>query len=251
MTSILTRESGANDQNPKLHMLRAHKGETNSAWVLRSGGGAGVILLGGTSLIHFRLRYAQSALRDDLSPSYWSLCGLVDTDGSIRTAPLELDVVADVPRSNGVRLMSIGDFDDPVTWPNIAILRFSEDPSIVAAYADLISRRRTVVDLPALLVAWLAYAWSVDRAGNPLLSGSGIPSAAFVEAAHSLAGVELTPGLSSSASCPEAIWQAVKWWQEYYVGVVDLGAAGAAGPLVPSGVYTVRQRAAALQLEEA
>jgi hypothetical protein len=83
-----------------------------------------------------------------------------------------------------------------------------------------------------------------------LLYSKGIPSAAFVEAAHSLAGVELTPGLSSSASCPEAIWQAVKWWHEYYTGVVDLGAAGAAGPLVPSGRHAVRQKSAALRLEE-
>jgi hypothetical protein len=248
LTSIATRESGATDPNKKLRWLGAHRAETNSAWFSRSGAGAGVILLGGTSLIDFRLRFAQSALRDDLSPSYWSACGLIDAKGRIRCVPLEVDVVNDVPRTNGVRVMSMADFDDPLAWPNIAILHFTKDPTVVADQAKLISRRRTVVDLPALLIAWLAYAWSVDRGGNPLLSGSGIPGAAFVEAAHSLSGVELTPGLSSSASCPEAIWQAVKWWHEYYAGVVDLGAAGAAGPVVPSGVFTIRQKAAALRL---
>jgi hypothetical protein len=30
------------------------------------------------------------------------------------------------------------------------------------------------------------------------------------------AGFDLTPGLESRASCPEAIWQAAKWWHKYY-----------------------------------
>jgi hypothetical protein len=250
MAAIVTRESGANEANEQLQAIAAEEGEPNSNWFWRSGAGAGVLLLGGASLVDFRLRFAQSALRNDLSPSYWSLCGLIDADGQIRTVPFEFDVVADVPRANGVRLVSIVDFDDPTVWPNIAVLRFTENPDIVAAHADLVAQRRTIVDLPTLLVAWLAYAWSADQGENPLQYSKGIPSAAFVEAAHSLAGVELTPGLSSSASCPEAIWQAVKWWHEYYTGVVDLGAAGAAGPLVPSGRHAVRQKSAALRLEE-
>jgi hypothetical protein len=43
------------------------------------------------------------------------------------------------------------------------------------------------------------------------------------------AGFELTPGIASSATCPEAIWQAARWWHEYQ-GREDLT------PL--SGVYT-------------
>ena len=29
------------------------------------------------------------------------------------------------------------------------------------------------------------------------------------------AGYDLTPGLESRSCCPEAIWQAVRWWQDY------------------------------------
>ncbi len=43
-----------------------------------------------------------------------------------------------------------------------------------------------------------------------------VHAAPWLEAAlgrrgHALAGVDLTPGLASEASCPEAIWQAAKW----------------------------------------
>ncbi len=30
------------------------------------------------------------------------------------------------------------------------------------------------------------------------------------------AGFETTPGLASRSSCPEAIWQAAKWWYEHF-----------------------------------
>jgi hypothetical protein len=73
-------------------------------------------------------------------------------------------------------------------------------------------------------------------------TAAAFPSAAFVEAAHSLAGIELTPGLSSSASCPEAVWQAVKWWHEYYAGVAELGAAARPVRWCPPGRYALRQR---------
>ena len=62
---------------------------------------------------------------------------------------------------------------------------------------------------------------------------------------------ELTPGLASRSSCPEAIWQAAKWWQEFYekTTVTD----DAVPPesrkyegMTPEGYFVVRQRAAAI-----
>jgi hypothetical protein len=247
---ISTRESGASEPNELLQPLDAQDDEGNAGWFARSPVNDGIVLLGGSSLADFRLRYAQSQLRSDLTPSYWSMCGVILADGSIRTAPLSVGDVSDVPRTNGVEVLSIEDVDDPVRWPNIAVLRFAEDSEVVAAHADLVAQRRTIVDLPALVLAWLAYVWATDEAANPLAGGNGIPSAAFVEAAHSLAGIELTPGLATSASCPEAIWQAVKWWHEYYAGVKDVGAAGVAGATVPWGRYALRQRSAAVLLAE-
>jgi hypothetical protein len=143
----------------------------------------------------------------------------------------------------------LADLDDPARWPNIGVLRFADRMPSVLAQVDVLRTRRTILDLPDLLVAWLAFGWAAGSAENPLLAGRGLPSAALVETAHTLSGIELTPGLASASSCPEAIWQAVKWWREYYEGAVRIGGRGMARPLVPRGVYGIRQRSAALLLE--
>lgn len=65
-------------------------------------------------------------------------------------------------------------------------------------------------------MSWLAYVWGVGRSGNPLMDGFGIPSAAMLEIVIGANGFDLTPGLESRSSCPEAISQAAKYWHEYY-----------------------------------
>ena len=77
-------------------------------------------------------------------------------------------------------------------------------------------QQRIVIDAVQLLLAWLGYAWGAGRAGNPLLDGLGMPSAAMLETVTGAAGFDLTPGLESRASCPEAIWQSARWWHEYH-----------------------------------
>ena len=243
---IPIRESGETSVNPDLVTPRPVEGETNVAWWQRTRWKGGVLLLGGTSLLDFRMRVAQSLLRGDLTPSYWSVCGLLTgDDGQFLGVPMGPSDASAVPATNAVQLCRLSDYDDPGRWPNIAVLRFAEKPDVIVKHAELVQQRRSIVDLPELLLAWLAYGWAAGSVDNPLLHDRGIPGAAFVEAAHSLAGVELTPGLSSSASCPEAIWQAVKWWHGYYAEAVSFGGGAAARPLVPRGRYLVRQRSAA------
>jgi hypothetical protein len=58
--------------------------------------------------------------------------------------------------------------------------------------------------------------WGTKGSSNPLLEGKGVPSSAFVETVFAMAGFELTPGLSSASSCPEAMWQSAKWWTDFY-----------------------------------
>jgi hypothetical protein len=60
-----------------------------------------------------------------------------------------------------------------------------------------------------------------------------------------MAGIELTPGLSSSASCPEAIWQAAKYWHNFYKEAAQTAHDDNAAQQVPEGKYTIRQKAAA------
>jgi hypothetical protein len=82
------------------------------------------------------------------------------------------------------------------------------------------------LDAIELIVSWLSFVWGVGKTGNPLLEGIGMPSAAMIETVINAAGFELTPGLASSSSCPEAIWQSAKWWHNYYETRQESGISG-------------------------
>lgn len=240
---IPNRESSATSSNGALRKTRASRKESNSAWLASHELREGILLLGGSSLADFRQRVAQSTLRRDLSPSYWSLCGLLIDDGSrFLSVPLSIPDASAVPAANAVRECAMTDYDSPRHWPNIGVVRFASEMSAIVGEAREVASRRTVVDLPALLLAWLGFAWGVSDRPNPLTQSLGIPSAVFVETAHAIAGVELTPGLASAASCPEAIWQAAKWWHEYYEEApVAMAGTLDPGTMPPQGWYAVRQ----------
>jgi hypothetical protein len=240
---IPNRESSASRPNADLRKARSSSLQTNSAWLAEQGRVEGVILLGGASLVDFRLRVAQSGLRGDLTPSYWSMCGLLVDDGTrFLSVPLSVPDASSVPATNAVRECAMADYDDPERWPNIGVVSFATEMRVVVEQAREVASRRTVVELPALVLAWLGFGWGVTGQDNPLNDSLGIPSAVFIETAHALAGVELTPGLASAASCPEAIWQAAKWWHEYYeeAPTIAIGARSA-GPMPPQGRYAIRQ----------
>jgi len=232
--------------------------ESNRAWLERLGapGGVkldenGIILLGGSSLASFRIRVAQSSMRHDLLPSYWSHCGILLGDGRFATVPLGpgSDVSA-VPGRNGVELAKLDHFDDPKRWPNVAVIRFARKHDDVREHIERVEADRSVIDFPAMMLRWLGFVWGVSGAVNPLAEGVGLPSAAFVETVFSMVGSDLTPGLASRSSCPEAIWQAAKWWREFY----EKTAAGDAllpedrryEGMSPEGYFVVRQRSAAI-----
>lgn len=252
------RASSAAAPNSGVVELRPKRAESNRAWLARAGAPAGILLLGGASLVDVRVRFAQSVVRRDLTPSSWSAAGLLLDGEHLLTVPL--DGAADpstVPAANAIRNVGLDAFDDPRRYPNIAIVAFAAGGAAeLAAAAEEVRRQRALVDLPALVVAWLAYAWGVED-GNPLLAGRGLPGAAFVEATHAVAGIELTPGLASAASCPEAIWQSARWWGDYYRESARVAAAGIARstgharPQVPSGFYAARQPNAAVTIDPA
>lgn len=202
------------------------KGEDNLAWLTRSmpeGDGGRILLLGGTTPTSFRLRVAQSHLRHDLHPSSWSHAVLLDgrarRPGSTRLHEIRLEGpnLADYPPpSNAVQTGTLAAYADPMRYPNIAVLRV---PLPAKDLRDALARfrmQRAVLDTVDLVVRWLAFCWGVAGTGNPLLAGYGIPSAAMLDVVCGAAGFDLTPGLESRASCPEAIWQSAKWWHEYY-----------------------------------
>ena len=202
--------------------------ETNLTWLERNlptgKDVVSLLLLGGSDPCSFRLRVAQSHVRHDMSPSRWSHIGIVGpVTKNLRSR--RLYEISLQPRggfgfpasTNGVqRNGKLSDYDDSKGFPNLAVLQLPIKLNAVKTALREFERQRVVLDAKELIVHWLAFAWGVGRSGNPLLDGHGIPSAAMVETVVGVSGYDLTPGLESRASCPEAVWQSARWWQAYY-----------------------------------
>jgi len=201
------------------------EGEDNISWLgrnLPAGDVTHVVLVGGTSQIAFRLRVAQAHLRHDLVPSHWSHAFLLKpakTPGAGGIVEISLEPkqgFAFPAPTNGVQKGRLTTYRDPAQYPNIAVLGIPVAAAEVMNALERFQMQRAVLDAVDLVVKWLAYAWGVSRASNPLMDGQGIPSSAMLETVFGAAGFDLTPGLESRSSCPEAIWQSAKWWHEYY-----------------------------------
>lgn len=232
--------------------------EGNASWLERalkseSSESGSIVLLGGANLTHFRLRAAQSQVRSDLLPSFWSHVAIVCPGSKASLYETSLEPAGGnfgVPLRHGIQTGNITAYDDPNSFPNIAMIRWelrtgslgqneTFGKALNAAIARLYLDRGTV-DIPSALWAWLGYAWGISEQTNPLLRGIGIPSAIMVETVFSMLGIELTPGLASQSTCPEAIWQAAKWWGDFYDSEATLTQGR------PSGVVHIGQPAAAV-----
>ena len=182
-----------------------------------------LVMVGGKTSVSFRLRLAQSHVRSDMMPSYWSHVFMLDKPakkfGTTTIYEISLEpgngFGFPVPE-NGVHEGNLSQYADPEEYPNIALINVPVKLSDVKESLDRFKMQRAVLDGPDLIVNWLAYLWGVARSPNPLLDGKGIPSSAMLEVVIGACGFDLTPGLESRSSCPEAIWQAAKWWHEYY-----------------------------------
>jgi hypothetical protein len=251
MESIL-RSSGAKKPNLEIEdqSMQAAKA-SNVKWLkarpaeLKSA----VLLLGGTSLAHFRIRCAQAIMRRDLLPSLWSQVGIVTSHNVVITIPVDsLSDVSRVPEANGVEIVPVSTFDDSTDFPNIALLRFTPSMASLLKTVEAVTPHREQFSIPTLLVRWLTYIWAVGEERNPLSEGIGVPSARWLESVFAEAEIELAPGLASGASCPEAIWQAAKWWHEFYgTGSKPENSLGRKDTITPTGIYIARQHAAAIR----
>ncbi|HEX7241031.1 MAG TPA: hypothetical protein VF263_12235 [Longimicrobiaceae bacterium] len=201
--------------------------EGNLAWIERNLSGddecVTLLLVGGVDPCHFRLRVSQSHLRRDMTPSHWSHAALLGVSaGGIGATPVH-EIALDPPGGfgypapvNGVQTGRLDHYRERRLFPNLALVRVPVALAEVEGALERFRSQRVVLDGPELILVWLAYLWGVGRSGNPLLEGNGIPSAAMLEVVMGAAGIDLTPGLESRASCPEAIWQAARWWHSYY-----------------------------------
>jgi hypothetical protein len=257
----LISRSATTDLNKGLKQTDA-KSVGNRKWLAEVGDSDGIILIGGASLADFRIRVSQSSLRGDMLPSFWSQCGILLGDSVFATVPLDLasrskdppdqrnDDVSAIPRLNGVRHCSLDEIDDPDRFPNVAVIRFARKHDEVREHIRQLCHNRSIIDIPALMLPWLGFIWGTSGSANPLINGIGLPSSAFVETVFAMANFELTPGLSSASSCPEAIWQSAKWWSGFYKSVAESDDARkkkTAVAMVPEGSYVIRQPSAAVQ----
>ena len=257
--------STTNNPNPGLKEKPGQQGQGNLAWL--SGLGEedgvrldenGIILWGGSSLADFRVRIAQSRARNDMLPSFWSGCGILLGGGKFASVPLDLkpdpsdpagrDPISAVPSRNAVRMCSLEAYDSPEWYPNVAVIRFAEKHADVHDHIARLQSDRSIIDLAALILPWLGYVWGISGSDNPLAKGLGLPSAAFVETVFAMAGFELTPGLASASSCPEAIWQSAKWWTDFYDAITaDPSTSAKAVAMTPKGYFVVRQSSAVVK----
>jgi hypothetical protein len=226
MVNIFT--SSVKEPNPYFSEQPRQEGEDNLRWLTRvmqpdDKGYADILLLGGSTLSAFRLRGAQAHLRHDLTPSSWSHVVLLGNPKKSLAATVLHEISLEpaggfgfpVP-GNALQRTKLGDYGDEKLYPNIAHIRVPVDRKKVTQSLVRYQGQRAVLDGPQLLLLWLGYLWGVGRTTNPLTEGQGMPSAAMIEVVVGASGFDLTPGLESRSSCPEAIWQAAKWWHEYY-----------------------------------
>lgn len=201
---------------------------------------SGLLLIGGNSAADFHIRVSQSSLRYNLTPSHWSRVGIVKDLKTVLTVPLQwTGDISDMPYSNGIQELKLDAFKDQEQFPNIAYIEFTGDIKMIIEKAESLKWQRGFIDLPGLVIKWLEYVW--EPVINPLAEGHGLPSAVFAEIAYGMGGIELTPGLSTSSSCPEAIWQAAKWWGDYYAEAPKTEGKTRAGAMVPQGAFCLRQ----------
>jgi hypothetical protein len=212
--------------------LPRNDGESNLAWLARAeqdmrelgkGEWTSVLLLGGTDSLSFRLRVAQSHLRRDLLPSFWSHSMLARKNGADWRDASLIDVPliqpggrAFSPRTNGVQEWATGELNDAERFVNIALIGLPIAAEKVYTALERFKRSRSTLDALEHVLRWLAFAWGVARTPNPLHDNYGLPSSCMLDTITAAADFDLTPGLESRASCPEAIWVAVLYWWNFY-----------------------------------
>ena len=229
ITSTVSREF---DANPDFKKVERRRGEDNLQWLRRlnyTPKGFAMLLVGGKDPLSFRLRVAQAHLRHDMTPSAWSHVALVMEPnrkeiGRSKVSEISLDPERGfgwAPEDNAVQEnVLLGRYRDPDRYPNVAVMDLPpENASGETAQHEAVTqalarfkKTRGTLDCCELTLQWLAFAWGAGQVPNPLFAGRGIPSAVLVESLAAATGFELTPGIDSRASCPEAVYQGAKWW---------------------------------------
>lgn len=182
-----------------------------------------IVLAGGKDVASFRIRIAQSHLRGDMLPSFWSECALFKIEqnafanASFFNLPLFQPAVATyAPTRNGLIEMPFNKLPTQKDYPNLALLAIPvPQQAILSALADY-KKARVSYDAVENILPWLAFVWGAGNASNPLMQQIGFPSAMMLNQIFAANGFDLAPGVNANLSTPETFWSGVKHWQDYY-----------------------------------
>ncbi len=186
-------------------------------------------LVGSRDLPGNCLRTAQSILRWDLRPSFWSHVFVVAESVTSRTplrslAILEIplhprDGLFPKPEQNGINVGRLGNYEDNTLDANVALMAVSMSD----AEAKTLHKRakswnydRVRYNFWDMLGAWQRFLWSQGAARNPLNEGMPIPASSYVEFIFEGLGLGVTPGASARNSAPEHLWNAARWWHKAF-----------------------------------
>lgn len=220
-------------KNPELVKLVRQTKESNLQWLSRAFDAikgeqslqqSYILLLGGSDTLSWRIRVGQSHLRFDMLPSYWSTSALLrlSPDGLLKSDIIHVPLLqpSDGPfatERNGVVNSPLSLFEDADHWKNIALIALPVPQKKVLESLPHFRKGRNVIDALEHVLRWLAFAWGVARTSTPIHEGIGLPTACMLESLYANAGIDLTPGLETRASSPEAIWATVRRWYGHYV----------------------------------
>lgn len=225
--------STASEKNAEARELpRSNGREPNSGWLARaitdfaipdSEAWSFVLLLGGKDTSAFRLRFAQSPIRRDLLPSYWSDAMLPDVPhrrldhATLISLPLlQPESKAFAPTRNGLITEPIKKLPALTRCPNIALLALPIARKDIMTAVNIYRNSRQAYDAVRNILPWLAFVWGSGEAENPLQKQIGLPAAVMINQIFSTQGFDLAPGVNSQMATPEAFWSAASYWQEFY-----------------------------------
>lgn len=212
--------------------LRRINSESNLEWIKRAyesfslgkiDDWSFIVLAGGKDVVSFRIRVAQSHLRSDMLPSFWSECALFKiAKSNFSTAkfynlPLFQPAFETyAPTRNGLVGLSFNKLPTQKDYPNLALIAIPvEQKKIVQSLQDY-KGARVSYDAVENILPWLAFVWGAGNAANPLMQQVGFPSAMMLNQIFSANGFDLAPGVNANLSAPETFWSGVKHWQDYY-----------------------------------
>lgn len=187
---------------------------SNTAFFERYARKGAICLFGGVEPLGRIIRDAQALVTHDRKPSLWShaaiLIGKREDDCHWL---LESDISLDLGRvrlRNGAQENRIDKYGDSAKYPNLAILDFALDEDrtkrVIGKALDLVVQN-VMYPISGLLGSLIAYAFRMEDRENVLNDPAALYCSAFVKEAYLSIGVDLAPGVATTNTSPEHLYQ--------------------------------------------